>query len=114
MQKVNKSIFFYKFTYSPQMTVLENATSFEKFQLQISEDSLYSENSVVIDQVLRDMSSLPFKSVDMKEGGTQLKLVIDFQGGGKALYKPMRFQRNQTVSSICMTLFLTLNEHFIM
>ena len=85
--------------------VFENASSFEKFQLQISEESLYSENSVVIHQVLKDMSSLPFKSLEMKEGGTQLKLVIDFQGGGKALYKPMRFQRNQTVSSYTITFY---------
>jgi hypothetical protein len=43
------------------------------------------------------MATLPFESVATKGGGTQLKLVIGFSGGGQALYKPMRFPRNQSV-----------------
>ncbi|CAG0916928.1 unnamed protein product [Notodromas monacha] len=30
-----------------------------------------------------------------QEGGTQLKLIIDFASGGQALFKPMRFSREQ-------------------
>jgi hypothetical protein len=56
------------------------------------------------------MSSQPFESVVMKEGGTQLKLVIDFPGGGQALYKPMRFPRNQTVKILFyFSTFIALN-----
>ena len=81
-----------------QLPLPENATSFEKFQLQINEESLYTEESDVIDQLLHDMANIPFQSLYMKEGGTQLKLIINFPGGGQALFKPMRFPRNQTVS----------------
>ena len=29
------------------------------------------------------------------EGGTQFKLLVDLEDGGEALFKPMRFPRNQ-------------------
>ena len=79
------------------MSLFDNSSSFEQFQLQINEDSLYEETSLVIENLLEDMSTLPFKSLVMKEGGTQLKLVINFPRDGQALFKPMRFPRNKTV-----------------
>jgi hypothetical protein len=82
-----------------QLPLLENATSFQKFQLQINEQSLYTEGSAVIDELLHDMANIQFQSLYMKEGGTQLKLMIDFPGGGQAMFKPMRFARNQSVSN---------------
>jgi hypothetical protein len=41
------------------------------------------------------MVSLPFLSIVQKEGGTQFKLIVEFPGGGQALFKPMRFSRDQ-------------------
>jgi hypothetical protein len=43
------------------------------------------------------MSGLKFESIAMKEDFYQLKLIADFPGGGKALYKPMRFTREKSV-----------------
>ena len=41
------------------------------------------------------MEKLPVVKVGQKDGGTQLKLVIDFENGGQALFKPMRFPRDR-------------------
>lgn len=42
---------------------------------------------------------MPFRThssrTGQKDGGTQLKLVIDFDNGGQALFKPMRFPRDR-------------------
>ena len=48
-----------------------------------------------IQKVLDEMSALPFQSIVQKEGGTQFKLIVEFPGGGQALFKPMRFTREQ-------------------
>jgi hypothetical protein len=44
---------------------------------------------------MHDMATLPVVKVGQKDGGTQLKLVIDFENGGQALFKPMRFPRDR-------------------
>ena len=41
------------------------------------------------------INAILFSGVSQKEGGTQLKLVIEFEDGGQALAKPMRFPRTQ-------------------
>ena len=41
------------------------------------------------------MRVLPIVGITQKEGGTQLKLIIEFEDGGQALFKPMRFPRTQ-------------------
>ncbi|CAH2037230.1 unnamed protein product, partial [Iphiclides podalirius] len=51
-----------------------NASNLEKFQLRIAQHELYED--------------------EQKEGGTQLKLIIDYQNGVQALFKPMRFARD--------------------
>jgi len=48
-----------------------------------------------VPSILKKMSSLPIVSVAQKEGGTQIKLVIEYLNGDKALMKPMRFSRDQ-------------------
>lgn len=40
------------------------------------------------------MSSL-LSIAEMKDGGTQLKLFIEFDGSGKALFKPLRLNSTQ-------------------
>jgi hypothetical protein len=65
-------------------------TSFERFQLLIRKQSLYEENDKVIDTLLKAMSSEEIVHIEQKEGGTQLKLIMDFESNGQAMFKPMR------------------------
>lgn len=74
---------------SPNMTVLE------LFQLRISKLELYSEDDPLVDQLLREMATRKIAHVAQKTGGTQLKLVIDYENKMQALFKPMRFPRDQ-------------------
>lgn len=72
-----------------------NMTLWERFQASISRDSLYDANTHLIDQLLREMATMPIVHVGIKDGGTQLKLLIDYENGGQALFKPMRFSRER-------------------
>ncbi|XP_055850700.1 extracellular serine/threonine protein CG31145 [Episyrphus balteatus] len=77
------------------MKLSKNASNLEKFQLAISKKELYRENDTVVDAVIRDMANLPIHHVYQKDGGTQLKLVIEYTNDIKSLMKPMRFPRDQ-------------------
>lgn len=46
---------------------------------------------------MEELQKLPFSAIDEKEGGTQFKLVISFPNKGQALFKPMRFPRDQVL-----------------
>ncbi|XP_020808467.1 extracellular serine/threonine protein CG31145 isoform X2 [Drosophila serrata] len=72
-----------------------NASNLERFQLRITKKELYGEQDTLVDAVLRDMIKLPIQHVVQKEGGTQLKLIIEYPNDIKALMKPMRFPRDQ-------------------
>jgi hypothetical protein len=58
---------------------------------------MYEEDSESVEEVLNEMRTKPFKSLESHSRGTQLKFVVEFEGGGKAMLKPMRFPRNLTV-----------------
>ncbi|XP_074596727.1 extracellular serine/threonine protein CG31145-like [Brevipalpus obovatus] len=73
----------------------KNQTNFEKFQTSIRQRALYDDYDSTIDDLLRDMATLPIVRVGQKEGGTQLKLIIDYNNSGQALFKPMRFPREK-------------------
>ncbi|XP_039970527.1 uncharacterized protein LOC120782353 [Bactrocera tryoni] len=73
----------------------KNATNLERFQWHISKRELYKEDDTIVDEVIHDMIKLPVQHVVQKEGGTQLKLIIEFPSDIKALMKPMRFPREQ-------------------
>ena len=81
-----------------------NSTVWEKFQLRISPQELYSleDESSVIPGILESLSTSPFSEISQKEGGTQFKLIVQLADGGEALFKPMRFPRTQE----------TLPDHF--
>lgn len=76
-----------------QIETSNNMTSWEQFQTGIAREWLYPENSELIERILREMATLPIVHVGLKDGGTQLKLIIDYENGGQALFKPMRFSR---------------------
>ncbi|XP_057324357.1 extracellular serine/threonine protein CG31145 [Microplitis mediator] len=78
-----------------EIPIRKNMTTLQKFHLQISRLELYPKDSKVVDQLLHEMATKPIIHVAQKEGGTQLKLVIDYPDDLQALFKPMRFPREQ-------------------
>jgi len=77
------------------ITIESFATSWDKFHFGISKEAMYEEDDGTIDQLLDDMAFLPFINMTQKEGGTQLKLVIEYPNDGYAILKPMRYPREQ-------------------
>ncbi|XP_068631598.1 extracellular serine/threonine protein CG31145 isoform X1 [Battus philenor] len=71
-----------------------NASNLEKFQLKIAQHELYEDGEPLVEAILKDMATLPILHAEQKEGGTQLKLIIDYPNGIQALFKPMRFARD--------------------
>ncbi|GFQ94493.1 hypothetical protein TNCT_150541 [Trichonephila clavata] len=72
-----------------------NLTVMDQFHLGISDLDLYAENDVTVDNLMDQMVKMPIVHVEEKEGGTQLKLLITFQDGSQAMFKPMRFDRDK-------------------
>ncbi|KAF2360275.1 FAM20 C-terminal [Trinorchestia longiramus] len=82
----------------------EDSSLWDKFHLQIARDWLYppQQSDATVDLLLQHEITQPIVKITQKEGGTQLKLIIEFADGGHALFKPMRFSREQQ----------TLKNHF--
>lgn len=72
-----------------------NSTILEKFHYQISKHELYPKDSSLVQELLSLMATEPILHVAQKSGGTQLKLIIDYPNEVQALFKPMRFPREQ-------------------
>uniref|UniRef100_A0A0C9QYK8 Fam20c_1 protein n=1 Tax=Fopius arisanus TaxID=64838 RepID=A0A0C9QYK8_9HYME len=75
--------------------VRKNSSTLQKFHLQISRLEMYPEKSEIVDRLLEEMATKPIIHIAQKDGGTQLKLVIDYPNDLQALFKPMRFGREQ-------------------
>jgi len=73
----------------------EITSVWDKFQSGISKEEMYPDKSEAVAEALKAMRTLPIAGISQKEGGTQLKLIIEFEDGGQALFKPMRFPRTQ-------------------
>lgn len=79
-----------------QLSKRKNGTSLDQFHRHITRFNMYSENYAnIVNEVLKDMATLPIIYVEQKLGGTQLKLVITYENNMKAIFKPMRFSREQ-------------------
>ncbi|KAK5641275.1 hypothetical protein RI129_009822 [Pyrocoelia pectoralis] len=78
-----------------KIKIRKNATNLERFQLQISQHELYGKDDIYVNKLLQEMGTQPIIHVVQKTGGTQLKLIIDYPRGLQALFKPMRFPREQ-------------------
>ncbi|XP_031624803.1 extracellular serine/threonine protein CG31145-like [Contarinia nasturtii] len=76
------------------MKITNETTSLELFHMQITAHEMYPENSTVVEQLLNDMATLPIAKVDEKDGGSQLKLTINYRNGMTALFKPKRCDIN--------------------
>lgn len=72
-----------------------NMSHLEHFQMRISQNELYSKNDDLVNQLLRDMATERIVHISQKDGGTQIKLIIDYPNNIQALFKPMRFPREQ-------------------
>ncbi|XP_068119686.1 pseudokinase FAM20A [Hyperolius riggenbachi] len=87
-------------------------TPWLQFHLGISKHALYPRHSTAVDLLLHAMSNVTIISADhspdekalngecdcsqiVKPSGTHLKLVLRFQDFGKAMFKPMRQQRDE-------------------
>ncbi|TMS32659.1 hypothetical protein L596_000471 [Steinernema carpocapsae] len=67
--------------------------SWEKFYAGIGTCDLYHDESI-IDELLKDLNTLPIKHTAIMEGGTQVKLLLTFENDKQAVFKPMRFGRD--------------------
>lgn len=77
-----------------KIPIRRNMSSWEKFHLQISKYSLYPEDMRVVEELLRDIATQNIVGIEQHPTGTQIKLVLTFENGGQALFKPMRFPRD--------------------
>lgn len=68
--------------------------NWEIFQRGIHQSALYDPNESNIEDLMTDLTVQPITATKMMEGGTQIKLIITYRNGGKALFKPMRFARD--------------------
>lgn len=73
----------------------EVTSVWETFQYGISRYQMYRDPDPDVEAVLEQMVEQPIVGISQKEGGTQLKLILEFEDGGQALVKPMRFPREQ-------------------
>lgn len=73
----------------------KNMSHLEKFQMRISQYELYGKDDELVNQLLQDMATERIVHISQKDGGTQIKLIIDYPNNIQALFKPMRFPREQ-------------------
>ncbi|XP_063759013.1 extracellular serine/threonine protein kinase FAM20C [Eleginops maclovinus] len=82
--------------FSPTGEVMaESYPNWLRFHIGINRYEMYSRHSVVLEALLKDLTTQRITSVAMKSGGTQLKLIMTFQNYGQALFKPMKQTREQ-------------------
>ncbi|KAL4240460.1 sequence similarity 20 [Mactra antiquata] len=77
-------------------------SNWEKFHKGIHQFGLYTDDDPAVDGIMEDMANQQIIDIESKEGGTQLKLILTFSDEGQALFKPMRYPREQE----------TLPDHF--
>lgn len=69
---------------------LSHETSWDRFYAEIDKCTFFKDNTT-LHHLLHDLQTAPIKSVSIMPGGTQVKLLIFFENGGKAIFKPLRF-----------------------
>lgn len=56
----------------------------------IRKQAMHTESDGILESLLRAMTTETVTHLEQKEGGTQLKLIMDFESNGQAMFKPMR------------------------
>ena len=82
-----------KFQFGVTKVFVTNVCNF--IQMFVTKEEMYPASGQTIQDAITAMQTLPIVGISQKEGGTQLKLIIEFEDGGQALFKPMRFPRTQ-------------------
>ncbi|RXM33827.1 Pseudokinase FAM20A [Acipenser ruthenus] len=78
-----------------QVVSFEPESSWVKFHMGINRYALYSRDDPNIDQLLKDMGKIDIINAVVKPSGHHLKLSLKFQDFGKAMFKPMRQERDE-------------------
>ncbi|CAG9811342.1 unnamed protein product [Chironomus riparius] len=81
------------------MTEDEYISSLERFQNRISQHEMYPEDDRLVQRVLHNLATAKFNELYEKSGGTQFKMIVKYENGYRALFKPMRLQRDQQAAS---------------
>ena len=68
--------------------------NWEIFQRGMHQPALYDPIKSNLEDLIKDLTVQPITATKMLEGGTQIKLIITYRNGGKALFKPIRFARD--------------------
>lgn len=76
------------------MNIDKFAPNHKRFHYGIQKYSLYNPDDPAIDRLLHDMATRRIVFVEMMSKGTMLKLLVTFDDGGKAVFKPMRWGRD--------------------
>ncbi|KAL4218503.1 Golgi casein kinase [Mactra antiquata] len=71
----------------------DRTSNFVRFHHGIRAAALYNPEDPAVDGLLHDMATDTIKSLSMIESGTELKFLIRFRKGTKAVFKPMRWGR---------------------
>jgi len=74
---------------------ISNLTSSQAFHKAINQYSLYQTQDKNIDRLLHDLHTQPIVGLEQHAGGTQIKFILTFNDGSRAMFKPMRFPREQ-------------------
>lgn len=79
-----------------QMKINANSTILDKFHALITNREMYSEqNAAIVQQLMHEMANRTIDLVKQMTGGTQLKLIMTYDNKMHAIFKPMRYDRQQ-------------------
>nr|XP_033789595.1 extracellular serine/threonine protein kinase FAM20C-like [Geotrypetes seraphini] len=80
-------------------TIYDTYPTWLKFHIGINRYELYPRQDPLIPQLLMELSTQKILATVQKSGGTQLKLVMNLQNYGQALFKPMKQSRYKETSA---------------
>ena len=82
--------------YLPALRKRRNSyrNNWEIFQRGIHQSALCYPIKSNLEDLMKDLTVQPITAMTMLQVGTQIKLIITYRNGGKALFKPMRFARD--------------------
>ncbi|KAI6235183.1 Fam20C domain-containing protein [Aphelenchoides besseyi] len=89
----DRNVTLEKFWSETQGRTVPKRDNWERFYANIGSCDLYRDEKLV-DELLKDLATMPLKHVAIMDGGTQVKLIFTFENDKQAVFKPMRFGRD--------------------